>query len=437
MLLSACMGIALLCFFWGYAKNDRQIDVQNDRENKEKNWRRILFKFPNKWYLGFYIASALAVLTKGPIGIVLPAIIIIAFLIYLGKFKEILEEIGLFWGGLIFLLISLPWYVLVTFKNGSNFINAFFLYHNFQRFTGVVNQHSAPWYFYFLIVLILFAPWSVYLPVAMSKTRFWHISLWRKRPRTNQLSLFALFWFVGIFIFFTITATKLPSYILPLIPPAAILVTLLWTEKVILNSTEQKGLFVSAIFNFGVLVLLAFAFILSSYFIGDDPAIVGLPELIKNSGLDIRAGVIWGITALFTGFLLLQQNQLRWLFLPNLLGFIFFVILVVTPLTFLLDDSRQWPLRELSTMIMQAQKPEEKILMIGFKKPTVTFYSQRIIEYLNNSDRALEYLSNLPTIERTVLIIGRHKDMDKLTFKPENYEIIAQRYPYQLIRIIR
>ena len=240
MLLSACMGTALLCFFWGYAHGEGERGRQGEQGGQRKqrkqgkqgeNFVPSLYRFPNRWYLAFYVLTALAVLTKGPVGIVLPGLIIVTFLLYGGKFWEVLQEMGVIWGGSIFLVITLPWYVLVIFRNGRTYVESFFGYHNLERFTSVVNEHAAPWYFYFLVVLIGFIPWSIYLPQAIARLGFWRRSFWREQPRCTQLSLFALFWFANIFVFFTISVTKLPSYVLPLIPAAAILVALLWSEQ--------------------------------------------------------------------------------------------------------------------------------------------------------------------------------------------------------------
>jgi hypothetical protein len=151
----------------------------------------------------------------------------------------------------------------------------------------------------------------------------------------------------------------------------------------------------------------------------------------------MRAGTIWGVTGIITGFLIFRKTQASRLFIPNILGFILFVIFVVTPVTFFIDNARQVPLRELSSIIIREQKPREKILMIGFKKPTVTFYTRQNIEYLNNSDRALEYLENLQKPQDSFLIIGRDKDMKKLILENKSYTIIAEKAPYQLIRLIR
>jgi 4-amino-4-deoxy-L-arabinose transferase-like glycosyltransferase len=98
-------------------------------------------------------------------------------------------------GLLIILVLSVPWYVLVIWRNGWSFINSFFGYHNLERFTEVVNGHSAPWYFYFLVVLLGFAPYSVYLPAAMIRLKFWQRSHWRSQPRSQQLGYSPAFGF--------------------------------------------------------------------------------------------------------------------------------------------------------------------------------------------------------------------------------------------------
>lgn len=152
MLLSACFGGALLAFFLGYAQPQHKV-------------------IQGRWYLTFYLLIALAVLTKGPVGVVLPGLIISAFLLYLGKAREVMREMHLLRGAILVLALTLPWYILVTLANGEAYINSFFGYHNLARFSSVVNQHKGPWYFHFLIVLLGFAPWSIYLPVAIANVQ--------------------------------------------------------------------------------------------------------------------------------------------------------------------------------------------------------------------------------------------------------------------------
>jgi 4-amino-4-deoxy-L-arabinose transferase-like glycosyltransferase len=236
MLLTGCMCCALLSFFLGYASSQENTpDNINNNETPTTsiiNWASSLFQYSSPWYLAFYLLVALAILTKGPVGLVLPLLIIGSFTIYLGNWREVTRSIQPLKGLLLILIITLPWYILVTAANGNAFINSFFGYHNIERFTQVVNRHWAPWYFYFVVVLIGFAPWSVYLPIAIGNLQVWKRTYWRRKSPWEQLSLFAFFWFISIFLFFTIAVTKLPSYVLPLMPASALLLSIFWTQEV-------------------------------------------------------------------------------------------------------------------------------------------------------------------------------------------------------------
>ena len=444
MLLSGCIGGGLLCFFLGYVSEEKGRLGEGDSGRQGK-----IFSLPNPWYVAFYILIALAVLTKGPVGVVLPGLIIFTFLLYLGKFWQVLAEIRVIWGGLIFCLITIPWYVLVTLENGSTYINSFFGYHNLERFTSVVNDHAAPWYFYFLVILGLFAPWSIYLPLAIARLRVWQRDFWCRQPRSAQLSLFALFWFSGIFIFFTIATTKLPSYVLPLMPAAAILVALLWSEEFTPNSrslpqkktqTSNYGLLLSGIINILFLVLLATAFILVTQFVGPDPSAPDLPEKLNQSGIPWRGAVIWSTTAGFSIFFLRQRHQWRWLSITNLIGFVTCFIFVVTPASLMLDRLRQLPIRELATTIVQVQKPGENLWMIGIKKPSVVFYTQSPVQFFKNHFFVREYTNNRDNYQKhssSLLILFQAKFIKKIPLHPQDYQLLDKKGAYQLLRVAK
>ena len=426
LLLSGCMGTALFCFFWGYVRV----------EKTQKSW----LSLPHTWYLSFYILIALAVLAKGPVGIVIPGLIIFTFLIYTGTFWSVLKEMSIIWGGLIFLVLTVPWYVLVILRNGQAYINSFFGYHNFQRFTDVVNGHDAPWYFYFLIVLLLFAPWSVYLPLAIARVRLWQVSFWRKQPRHAQLSLFAGCWFSCIFIFFTISVTKLPSYVLPLIPAASILVAGVWSQELtsLPKSKPNYGLLISIIFNLLLAIALAVAFIYVPDFLGKDPAIPDLEESIVQSRLHWQGGMVWGISALGIALFIKQRKQWRWLIAVNLISFVALIIFVLLPLSFFVDRYRQLPLRQISQTIIQVQQPQEELWMVGFQKPTLVFYTQRPISFFRHSQDLENYFQNQAstfTPSTQILLVSRAKEMNKLNLQPQDYQQIDTQGVYQLLRL--
>lgn len=490
MLLTGCMCSALFAFFMGYAS---QIDNNNipqvnhipqpkngkilrkkvsSRPNKKQ--LSIATKNPkiNRWYLAFYILISLAVLAKGPIGIVLPALIIGSFLLYVGKFVQIWKEINIVRGSLIFFTITLPWYFLVTLVNGKEYIDSFFGYHNFERFTKVVNHHGAPWYFYFLVVLIGFAPWSIYLPIAIAKTKFWQRNYWCNKPRNEQLSLFAFFWFICIFIFFSVSATKLPSYVLPLMPAAAILIGLLWSDIIInrdltpcqtnkiannytstfnTNNNSVKPIaklaknrskliahFLSAsiVANIIFMVILAIGIIFSFNWLDGDPAMPYFPELIRKSGLLTRGGLILITIAIVMGFLLVKK-QTSWIWSANFIGLVACLIFTINPMMFLVDQERQLPLRQLAQTIVEFRQPGEEIVMISFEKPSLVFYTQQPVAFFRRATNAREYLEKKVKKDSSgnVVMIGYPKKFIHVGLQPGEYEYLDSRGAYQLGKV--
>lgn len=435
MLLTGCMASALLCFFLGYATTEQEAEEKPTPHSP----------FPNKWYLACYVLTAGAILTKGPVGFVLPGIIILVFLLYLGQLGRVLREMRLFLGIIIILGLSVPWYALVIWRNGWNFINSFFGYHNVERFTEVVNGHSAPWYFYFVVVLLFFAPYSIYLPLAIFRLKFWQRSHWCNQERSQQLGLFVCIWFISIFSFFTIAVTKLPSYVLPLVPAASILVALLWSD--LFPSHEQTSkisisypsslLQVSSWVNVIFLSALAVASFHIYDLLGNDDAAPNFRENLRNAGLQNISGWLWLVVAVAIAVLILRRYW-HSIIGVNLLGFVAFLIVAVMPAMFLMDQERQLPLRQLSAVITQVQKPTEEIMMVGFKKPTVVFYSQKLVNFLPSTQQGIERIRNLANQEvkpSSLLLMTIKKNFFKMDLSPDNYENIDIKGAYQLTRI--
>ncbi|MBD2343496.1 ArnT family glycosyltransferase [Anabaena subtropica] len=431
MLLTGCIASALLCFFLGYSDTAKLTNPNS--------------KLPNKWYLACYVLTAGAILTKGPVGFVLPGIIILAFLLYLGQFRTVVREMRLFLGMLIILGLSVPWYALVIWRNGQSFIDAFFGYHNVERFTDVVNGHSAPWYFYFVIVLLFFAPYSVYLPLAIFRLKFWQRSHWLKQERSQQLGLFACVWFISVFSFFTIAVTKLPSYVLPLMPAAAILIALLWSDFFSSRKNTSKTsvsypssfLLLSGWLNVIFLSALAVAMFHLSHLLGSDQAAPNFRENLQAAGLPIIGGWLWLVSAVLVAALVLRRSW-HYIISINLLAFVAFLIVVTMPALFLMDQERQLPLRDLSAVVSQVQQPTEEIMMVGFKKPSVVFYSHKRINFIYSTEQGVEYIRNLANQQvkpSSLLLVTEKKNFFKMDLSPDGYENLAIKGAYQLTRI--
>lgn len=178
-----------------------------------------------RWFLWFWAASALAVLTKGAVGLLFPAVISGGFILLSGKTglaRKLLRPsyIGLF------LLISAPWFAVQFMVNGWDFFNAFIIKHHIQRYSGVISSHGGPFYYYVLVLLAGFFPWVAMLVPGIYR------GLKERASEGAALYLLCSIWVVFVFVFFSISKTKLPNYIFPLFPAAGILSGLVMAEMV-------------------------------------------------------------------------------------------------------------------------------------------------------------------------------------------------------------
>ena len=118
--------------------------------------------------LFFFFSMALATLTKGPIGFLLPGLIMVLFLFFTRGWSEI-KNMKVFSGGLLFFLIAAPWYVAMYNLHGSAFIDQFFGTHNFLRATVSEHPRDNVFYYYTLVLLLALFPWSGLLPRFLAK----------------------------------------------------------------------------------------------------------------------------------------------------------------------------------------------------------------------------------------------------------------------------
>jgi len=160
------------------------------------------------WFYLFYASLGLGVLAKGPVAFVLPAASLVGFLWLRGTWREWRS-----WhpeGILIALAVALPWYIACTWANGYEFVRIFIINHNFERFTSTIHGHQRPFYFYLPVLLFLTFPWTFLLIPALR----------RQFARNEQL---LAWWTIVPFVFFSLAGSKLPGYILPMVPPIALL----------------------------------------------------------------------------------------------------------------------------------------------------------------------------------------------------------------------
>lgn len=177
-----------------------------------------------KYYFLCYAAAAIAVLIKGPIGLLLPGAAAFLFLLYQKDLKEMLH-VHLFSGLLLFLVIAGSWYGTMCWLHGSDFLLNFIGVHNVLRATVAEHPAHNKWYFNLLCFLVGFAPWSFLLPYSLFKRwRRKELDLRSSRDATQLLVIYA----AVVFLFFQLIATKYTTYTYPAYFSVAILTALMY-----------------------------------------------------------------------------------------------------------------------------------------------------------------------------------------------------------------
>lgn len=177
-----------------------------------------------KFYLGgFYACLALATLAKGPVGLFLAGAIIVLFGIFAKDFKVVLKTLWIP-GLLLFVVVVAPWYVAVQLRN-PEFFRVFIMEHNLARFGTNLYHHPQPFWFYIPVAALGLVPWIVFTVAGAAETvRGW----WSERTALfesgDALSAYLVIWLAVPVLFFSISQSKLPGYILPGLPAGTLLV---------------------------------------------------------------------------------------------------------------------------------------------------------------------------------------------------------------------
>jgi len=168
---------------------------------------------PNEVLLS-YLFIALATLTKGLIGVVLPGLIFLGFMLVCRDWSMI-PRMKLYWGIPIFFLVAAPWFYAVNQATDGKWLADFIYIHHIRRYTAG-SGHRQPFYYYLTTLPADFLPWTIFIVPALSAYRPLRSRL------TDPVVQFFLVWFAAVFLFFSFSDTKRDLYLLPLLPTLAL-----------------------------------------------------------------------------------------------------------------------------------------------------------------------------------------------------------------------
>lgn len=178
-------------------------------------------------FLGYFFAAS-AFLTKGLIGILIPGMILLPWLLYTRQYKRIPAFFNPF--ALLFLAaLTLPWLYQMQ-QIYPDFLHYFFIDQQFNRFHSNQFNNKQPWFFYLVILLVSLLPWLLTL-------RWTGLRTMLQQQRLNPVGQLLIWWLVSVVIFFSIPPSKLAGYILPALTPLIILCAVAF-EKSTLNTQQ-------------------------------------------------------------------------------------------------------------------------------------------------------------------------------------------------------
>ena len=375
------------------------------------------------WFVPVGIATGFGMLTKGPVGLALPGLVIAVHLAWTGRLR-ILWDRWLLFGGLAFLLTAVPWYGMVALDSRGQWIKGFFGNENFKRFSEPAEGHSG-WFFYHAALLfVLFAPWSAFLIGT-----FWNaIRLSRRSIERNDSDeldkyRFLLSWFFAFLVVFSISATKLPNYILPLYPALAIM-TGRFLERWRIELCDWRKWYVIVCGAGIVLVGLVtgLGFLLAA---GRLPIEVkGLRPMVALGDYAV-IGIVPVITGILFVWLALRHRRDAAIAACGVGSVTFLGLIAALPTVAMNEYKCPQPLVQEARLYQPTR--EIRIGSYRWLRHSTVFYARREVRYLSSPSSVSEFLS----LPRPTYLLVPEREWEALNVElTQPARILARRYDF-------
>lgn len=413
IVLTFYVGLALVCYF----------QVYFCQENHKKFY----------WW-AFYFFTGLAVMAKGIPGIAIPFGTVFFTSIMAKKFKEIFKPLYIIPGAIIFLLIVLPWHIIMFKKYDPLFYNEYIIKHHLHRFLNTANNEigrKQPFYYYFLVVLWGFIPWVFsMIAVFVDKIKNWGKLHYVEKVRNfdfasmdNVHKALALCWVTVIWImfFFSSSSTKLATYILPIYYPLAIIVGLMWQDYVD-KKKHEKPINIS-VQIFGWICLVAgFAAMFTQYY---------LPVQLNDDIAEIKWFALICLIVFGLGSLLFVKYK-------KYVGvFIFYVLFMTVISAFATEEFFEVDYRfgqqDLIEFAKYAKNYNYKISSFNMdRKYSLLYYNDEKVDYNSNIGLTVNNVRD-DLAKKDYVVIIKNKEMPEIEGKL-NYDVIKVGRRYTMIK---
>lgn len=333
-----------------------------------------------RWMLLSWAAMALAILSKGLIGIAFPSATIFFYCLFQRDWS-LLKRLEWLRGGALFLAIVLPWHIAVSNAN-PEFAHFYFIHEHFERFLTKSHRREEPWWYFWPILFGGFLPWAVMLVPS------W-LDGWRSKfaaaDRGFHWQRFAIIWSLFITLFFSISGSKLPAYILPVFP----ILSLVLAAWLIEQPASRLWKLVAPV---AVVVLICV------------PLVWGMPDRTKSDWtramyLEARPWITTGLVVLFAGL-----AGATWQFLRGR-KWTAVALVVAASLIFVdcFEDAYE-PLsprqsgQAVSALLKPRLTPETRVYSVRYYDQTIPFYLGRTVTLVDYQDEFSMGLKQQPAL---------------------------------------
>jgi 4-amino-4-deoxy-L-arabinose transferase-like glycosyltransferase len=402
------------------------------------------------WMWGFYAGMAIATLTKGPVGFLVPLLTAALYLTAARRWKLFWQQGFPIAGTAVLLILAAPWYAAMFVIHGDAYSSQAKV-HTVGRFLAPMEGHGAGVWFYIPVLLLGFFPWSLFLPAACYRTfKSWHEARGlRLEERTRQnsspsplaprpsssseLDLFATLWLIGTFIFFTLSSTRLPHYIGPLFPAASILAALYWSRALADPATKGIRASIHAITAVGYLLAIGFACLPTLYvqfagkFVKEFPLAVqfnlGIGPYVGAAVLLLGMGLI--------GYFGLNEDRRGTAFgiAGGLVGTVF--LLAVFTVIPGINRYAIAPPQELAYAAGLNLDPSDQFITFGITRPSIAFYSRRKVIFVPSNE--LDRLKAALKHPGRSMILLQEALLDSLPKEAATFQPVLKRHGYILL----
>lgn len=367
--------LSLFSFWLGFQGHDR-----------ERWWRWV-----------FYVGMGLATLAKGPVGCLVPFGTITLYLTATRQWTRFWHHGAPLAGSLLFAAIALPWYVMMWTLHGTEYA-ASAQANTVGRFLNPMEGHSFTIFFYVPVLLLGFFPWSGWLPFAWyGAYKSWSAA--RKKGlyspastlnSSQELKWFAAVWVVWVLIFFTLSSTRLPHYIGPLFPAAALLTATFWHRGLVSLETSSMRAAIHTMAGIGYLLAIGIAALPSLY-----PSFAGklTKEFPLATTIDLGSGPYIASTVLLIGMALVSYFGLSdrrragafWAAGGSL------ALLALTVIQLIIPGLNRYfiaPPQILSYAAGVNLAPTDRLIVYGSTRPSNVFYARRKVTFVSEGEEA-------------------------------------------------